>query len=629
MKTFLAHALNITLKALRLLVLLLAALFIFLLIAAALSYHDLKAASDNGLAGKALLTEAAVAAQDRNWAASLEKAKAAEEKFDSALADTEKLRSKALFDRLAPLRSQINDLEYLLQTAEIVSRSLERAIPLAERIDQIRSGANDGNLAKLPTEKKKELLKLVYESEPELNGLKANLNLAVLNLGKIHKIGLLWPIYKQISDIRQELGQAANLMENISPLAKLLPALAGYPEESRFLLIMQNNDELRPTGGFIGVDGILAVKDGEIITLATSDSYHLDMPAVGKWQLTPPAPVKKYLKVENWYLRDANWSPDWPQSARQIETIYRGESAAIGQPVPPFSGVIAINPDLVADLLTIVGPIKVRGEEYNASNFQPLLQYNVEVAYKDQNISSWDRKEIINELLGSLREKLFALPAKRWPELLKAIDRNIAERNLQLFFNDPDQENLARDLGADGEIIRLSDDYLAVIDANLGAFKTDAVVKKSITYEAVGQNGRLQAVLSLGYQHEGGFDWRTTRYRSYTRVYVPLGSKLTSISGLDEATADLSTYDDRELGKTVFGFFFSVEPKSSRNVRISYSLPDTLGSVLADGRYRLLVQKQSGRRTESLKVRLSDGQRELGSWQANLDENRTFSWPNN
>ncbi len=625
MKPFLAHTLNISLKILRLIILLLAVVFLFLIIIIATSYQDLKAAAANGLAGKALMTEAIAAVQRKDWTISREKAASAEEKFNSALEDTKRIKDKAIFNRLAPLRSQVNDLEYLLQTAEIISRSLERAIPLAEKVDGIRSGAAGGDFSALPPAEKEKLLKLVYESEPELNGLKANLNLAVMNLDKIHRIGLLWPIYRQISDVRQELSQAASLMEKTTPLARLLPALAGYPTESRFLLIMQNNDELRPSGGFIGVDGILIAKSGEILSLKTSDSYHLDMPAVGKWQMTPPAPIKKYLEVENWYLRDANWSPDWPQSARKIEEIYRGESAAIGQPVPPFTGIIAINPDLVADLLALVGPITVRGEEYKADNFQPLLQYNVEVAYKEQDISSWDRKEIINELLSALREKLFALPASRWPELIRIIDRNITEKNLQLFFDDQNQEDLARDLGASGEIAKPGGDYLSVVDANLGAFKTDAVIKKNIAYEVSRRDSKAQAVLSLNYQHDGGFDWRTTRYRSYTRVYVPLGSKLISISGLDEATADISVSDDAELDKTVFAFFFSVEPKNSRNIKITYSLPDSLEAAIADQSYRLLIQKQSGRRTESLKVRVIDQGREAASWQADLDEDRSFS----
>jgi len=419
--------------------------------------------------------------------------------------------------------------------------------------------------------------------------------------------------------------KAEALLSRMVPLAKLLPALAGYPESSRFLLVMQNNDELRPSGGFIGVDGILEVKDGEILSLKTADSYHLDMPAVGKWTMTPPEPIKKYLKVENWYLRDSNWSPDWPIAAQKVEEIYRGESAAIGQALPPFTGVIAINPDLVADLLKLVGPITVRGENYTADNFQPLLQYNVEVAYKEQNISSWNRKEIINELLGELKKRLFSLPSDRWSDMLKTADKNITQKNIQIYFANSAWEDLVRDLSASGEVSRQNQDYLLVVDANLGAFKSDVVVKKNIAYTVNEKNGQLNAGLKLNYRHEGGFDWRTTRYRSYTRVYAPLGSKLISLSGLDESQADISTATDAILNKTVFGFFLTVEPGDSREINLVYSLPDNLNSALSSGRYQLLVQKQSGRRTESLQINLVNQGKGLKSWKSDLETDKNFS----
>lgn len=624
MRSYLAHAFNIFLKIFRSVIILLAAVFLFIIITVAVAYRDLKSAADNGLNGKALLTEAAAEIQNKNWSLGLEKARAAQDKFSAALASTDKIKNKALFSRLAPLNTQINDLEYLLKTAEIISRSLIRSIPLVEELDKIRSGATGGDFANLPAAEKERFLKLIYESEPELNGLKANLNLAILNLDKIHKIGILWPVYKQISDVKQELIKAEALLGKMVPLAKLLPALAGYPENSRFLLIMQNNDELRPTGGFIGVDGILEVKEGEILSLKTDDSYHLDMPAVGKWQMVPPAPIKKYLKVENWYLRDANWSPDWPTGARKIEEIYRGESAAIGQAIPPFTGIIALNPDLVADLLRLVGPITVRGENYTADNFQPLLQYNVEVAYKEQNISSWNRKEIINELLSELKKRLFSLPSERWSELLKITDRNISQKNIQVYFNNPAWEDLAGDLKASGEVVKQNQDYLLVVDANLAAFKTDVVVKKNIDYTVEEKNNQLQASLKLNYRHEGGFDWRTTRYRTYTRIYAPLGSKLISLSGLNESQADLTTTDDTDLNKTVFGFFLSVEPGSSQEISLIYSLPASLDSSLSNGSYQLLVQKQSGRRTENLKVRLINQGKNLKNWQTDLETDKNF-----
>ncbi len=628
MKKYLASTLSVAWSIFKYALLIIAAILILVIILLSGAYKDLRGAAAKGLAGKAELTQAVQAAQAEEWRVSLNLANQAQADFSDALKNLQETHDNPAVKNLTLIRNQVNDLEYLLRTAEILSRSLTRILPIADNLSKISSENGKLNFSDLADNDKIRFLQLIYQSEPELTGLKADLELALLNLEKIHRIGILWPVYQQISDIRQELNQATILMSRVSPLIKLLPALAGYPNNSHFLLILQNNDELRPTGGFIGVYGILESHNGNIVSLKSDDSYHLDMPASlsNSWTLQAPAIIKKYLKVEKWYLRDANWSPDWPTSAKKINEIFQGENLAIKQPSESFTGIAAITPDLVADLIRLVGPISVKGADYNADNFQPLLQYNVEVAYKDQNISSWDRKEIINELMAELENRLLKLPPKNWPELLKIIDKAIDSKSLQLYFANDSWEDLARNLGASGEVKKWSGDYLLAVDSNLGAFKSDVVVKKNLSYTVTEDRGGLSATVKLNYRHEGNFDWRTTRYRSYTRVYAPLGSYLVSLSGVDEKTADMSVENDTALNKTVFGFFFTVEPGTSREIIISYRLPSNIDQELKSSGYSLLVQKQAGQRIESLNISVKPLKGKNYRWSTDLESDKAFQF---
>ena len=546
-------------------------------------------------------------AQKQDWSTALAKADQADNEFKSALASLDNAQSKPAIKNLAYINNQISDLQYLLKTGEIVSRLVRQVATPVQALEQITAASPSHKFSDLSEADKSRFLKLVYESQPELNGLKANLDLSVMNLSKIHHIGVLWPVYGKISDIKNELSQASLLVDRASKLVKLMPALAGYPNNSRFLMIMQNNDELRPTGGFIGVYGVMTVHNGQIVSFKADDSYHLDMPAeTNKWNLEPPMPISKYLNVKKWYLRDSNWFPDWPTSAKQIKTIYNGESLAINQPVQPFTGLIAINPDLVAQLIKLVGPVTIKDVTYNADNFQPLLQYNVEVAYKDKNISSWDRKEIINELMMEIKNRLYNLPSNSWGEMLSIISNNITAKNIQMYFDNSDWEALAQSLGAGGEIKQdTASDYLMVVDANLAALKTDSVMKKNITYTVKENKASLDASVELSYRHEGGVDWRTSRYRTYTRIYAPLGSKFVSLNGLDQTAADFTAEDNKSLNKTVFAFFWTVEPGSNKTISLNYTLPDTIKNQLDNGEYQLLVQKESGQRVEKLQVEVT------------------------
>ena len=176
-------------------------------------------------------------------------------------------------------------------------------------------------------------------------------------------------------------------------------------------------------------------------------------------------------------------------------------------------------------------------------------------------------------------------------------------------------------LQADGVIKKTDKDYLLVVDANLAAFKTDSVIEKGIEYDVRGQNqGMAKAKLKLNYQHNGGFDWRTTRYRSYTRVFAPLGSKLVSLKAQDSANLEaksINSYDDLALNKTVFGFFFSLEPGSKGAIVLEYDLPENINRDLQSKNYELIIQKQAGRRTNALRV-IIDGELYLRNLETDL-----------
>ena len=78
----------------------------------------------------------------------------------------------------------------------------------------------------------------------------------------------------------------------------------------------------------MGTLGVLKVKLGDLVYFKTSDAYHLDMPASlsQDFNVDPPVAIKKYLGVDRWYLRDSNWSPDWPTSAKNIQWFYNMEA---------------------------------------------------------------------------------------------------------------------------------------------------------------------------------------------------------------------------------------------------------------------------------------------------------------
>ncbi len=382
-------------------------------------------------------------------------------------------------------------------------------------------------------------------------------------------------------------------------LAKMLPAFSGYPDPANYLVVLENSDELRPTGGFIGTVGRLQAVNGAL-TIKTNDVYHLDMPASlhPEFKVDPPGPIKKYLGVDRWYLRDANWSPDWPTSARKILWFYDLEAKYSTDqdlnPPPQFSGVIAITPRVVTDLLYLTGPVTVDGQTYSKDNFVALLEAEVEMNYKDKGVSEWDRKQVIVGIMAEMEKKLLSWPSDRWPELFDTLEKNIDRKNILVYFSDNELQKISQSLGWSGEMIRPRGDYLMVVDANLAAFKSDRVMDKKFNYQVTAKPGALFSKLTATYTHNGSFDWKTTRYRDYIRVYAPIGSKLTKSSGLEDVSSWEENFQDGTIRYQVFGGYLQIEPGKKATWELNYSLPGGIYDMFAQGKYNLYWQKQPG-----------------------------------
>lgn len=592
-------------------------LFLLSLIPVLVQGSNLKSYVGNMQEGKAQIESAIDYLKEKDYNRTREKAGEAAKSFGEAENILTRIRNNKIANNLSPLAFSLDDLEYLTKTSEILSKSLMRSSAILVEIDSVTSGRLKNSFSSLSDSDRQKVLEIIYQSAPELNGLKANLQLSLDNLNKIHRIGIMLPYNKKIDDIKDQIATAKTTLDNLVPLIQLLPALSGYPQESNFLVVLQNNDELRPTGGFIGTYGLMTIKDAKPAKIITEDVYHLDMPCIGKLTVEPPYPIKKYMNVNYWWLRDANWSPDFPTSARQIQSMFLAENSCTGKNAAVPTAVIAINPDLISDLLKLAGPIIVEGQTYDSSNFQPLLQYNVEMAYKEKDISSWDRKNIINSVVDELENRLTHLSSDKWPEIIRLIQDNIAKRNLQIYFGDQQWQGIANDLQITGEVKDTGSDYLMVVDANLAAFKSDAVMEKRLSYSISDKNDKtLTAKLSLDYKHKGGFDWRTTRYRSYTRIYVPLGSRLISPGDL----TDFSEVDDKSLNKTVFGFFWSIEPGQEKTISLNYSLPSNIKAQ----NYSLYLQKQSGSRLKEFRYDKYFQKQRPYHWQGAPDRDQRF-----
>lgn len=524
----------------------------------------------------------------------------------SHLALTKQKFTPYLFIKKIPyLRRQIIALENVLNGGQNLTAGLSSLTELAAEIfNQLDISDKNEKLGDISAEAKKLALQKLAQSPTQLSGVQADIELAIYFIEQIPQKGLLKSVRQAVDPVKEKLPLLRSLTEKILPFAETLPLLAGYPEEKTYLFLLQNNRELRPTGGFIGTYGIVKLLNGEITNFSTDNTYNLDVQAEGIITEEAPAAIKKHTTSQKWYLRDINWSPDFPTTAQKAIDKYLEE----GGEERKIDGVIAVTPTFIESLLDLTGPLQVDGYTFDSNNLFLTLQKQVEFGFKDDGIAFEDRKDIIGSLGTKLLDQLFALPKEKIKDFWKIFQDDVEEKQIILFSADPMAEELIRRQGWAGEMKKTAGDFIMVVDANLAALKTDAVMERRVEYKVNLTDDKLIGAVEIYYKNNGNFSDLYTRYRSYTRVYVPQGSELIEDGGFvtndryrggEASKAEIyeESFKNRsgeEITYTVIAGFISIEPEEEGVVRLKYELPEEIRKELFEGYYQLYAQKQAG-----------------------------------
>ncbi len=415
-------------------------------------------------------------------------------------------------------------------------------------------------------------------------------NIALVSLNAVSKISKFLPISQ---DGKKELEVLNSVVSELTKKDDV---------ERKFLILLQNADELRPGGGFLGQYAVIKIKNGDVISTYVEDANLLDQRINAK--ITPPFPFYRLMQLKKWKFRDSNFSPDFPTNVEKAKYFFRLAGGNSNQ----FDGVIAVNSIVFNNIFKLTGPIAVPGYggEFNSENASRKLEEIVEKIYlMNPELDTQNRKAIIKKLAPLMIEKLTTLG--NVTKIAEFFHNELKNRNVMINLTDANLQKQIESVYWDGSVPQnWSGDYLMAIDANMGALKTDYYIKREINYDLDFTQPKPTATLNIKYKNTAPYgDWRTSDYHSYLRVYVPKGSEFVSsymVSRL--ATAE-------EFNKTYFGFKVDVIMGREVDSKIVYTLPE---NITADN-YKLLIQKQSGAGNIPVTVHIKNAEGEFNQQQ--------------
>lgn len=551
-------------------------------------YASLKMAYGYGASGQAHISAAENLIYSQNFKHAAEELALAENDFGGAAKILKNLENAALFkNRL--IKNQLLVAENILSIGQETASAIKSIVIVGQQVVDILHKKNI-SFADISAAEKAQVLFVIASSTDKFEQAETEFISAGRQLEEINRLHPIFLFDKMVNPLQQKIPKLRKAVASLVTISRILPAFSGYPDAQTYLLIFENNRELRPTGGFIGTYGILKIKNAAIDSIFTDNSYNLDQPAQSYLNIAPPLPIKDYLKQPKWFFRDSNWSPDFPTAAAHMQWFYYQEKGK-----EKLNGVIAFTPNLIEDLLGYLGAFTVDGLNFTKQNFFDQLEYQVEYGYYKQGIPDSQRKDIIGDLAKQMIAKLYLLPMNQWPDVLDIIAKAMREKQVLVYFNNPDFQALAMAKSWTGEVKQFDGDYFMLVDSNMGALKTDAVMERAINYNLTQtEQNEMMAQVAVDYKNNGLADWKTSRYRTYTRLYAPAGSEIMSIkiSGQEVKKEKIDVYD--ELGKTGFGVFFEVGLRSSQQIIWQYKLPANIAEQVRNGNYSLLAQKQPG-----------------------------------
>lgn len=591
------------------------------------AYEDLK------LANRAVLNEEFGSAQENFTSAGTNFTQAADK---IASINTE---VQALLKIIPMNGANLADAEYLLQIGETVAVLGNDLVNLT---------------SEFKTKDSATITERISFVQQNLSVLLPKLQNVQINLNKIRIEAIPEDKQESFLKIKNYFNIVYSDLEELNRFSTTMNIILGENSLQRYLFVFQNNNEIRPTGGFMGSLALVDIDQGEITNMEIPGGgiYYLQ----GQLLENKIAPYPIQLINSRWEMQDANWFPDFPTSAEKIRWFYEHSGG------PTVDGVLAFNVSIVPKLLEVLGPIEMPeyGKILTPENFVDELQWAVEYEYDHEENNP---KQIISDMAPKLIEKIFSAQGDKLIEVLQILKTSLNEKDVQMYFRNEAVQNKISSYGWTGEIKQSSRDYLAIIDTNIGGYKTDAYIDQNYEIASeIQKNGEIINTLKITRTHNGSDNIFGNKSNvDFVRVYVPQGSQLLSATGFSNITStnfdaidktweedeDLlkiqgalwidpvsKTQVNNEFGKTVFGNWIQTDVGETSEVVIKYKLPfklelknsnnglfNVFNKKQASTFHSLFLQKQSGKQntTYQVSIKLPDNKKLNWSYPENLD----------
>jgi hypothetical protein len=372
------------------------------------------------------------------------------------------------------------------------------------------------------------------------------------------------------------LASTQETADTFSEVTGVLPDLLGADGARNYLLMFQNNAEVRSTGGNPAALVLLTVEDGSVRIAKQASSN--DFPRNVRQGDVPDETVRLVEPRADRFEQNITMFPDFPTSGALAKSYWE---RYLGDRV---DGVLSFDPIALSYLLEATGPITLAtGDVLDAQNAVPTLLGAVYSQYPDY--LAQDR------YFASAASTIFAKLVTDTPPvvpLVTAIDRAIDERRLLMWSTVPEEQTLIEGGPLSGALPDDNDDATSIglffNDIGSGSkmsyyLRSGARIQESTcgdttTYTvAVDMTSiaPLDAATSLPRYVTGLDGVAKGRQFDDLLVYGPVGSTVTDWT--TDATLTTEAARGTDMGRGMIRIRTELAPQDTKSVEVTFTMP--------------------------------------------------------
>ncbi|MFW8745207.1 DUF4012 domain-containing protein, partial [Mesorhizobium japonicum] len=187
----------------------------------------------------------------------------------------------------------------------------------------------------------------ISAAAPALQAASRAMSALDVRIDRIPTSGTVPAVASAVTRLRTASDEGASLLSSLSGAARVLPGMLGAEGERRYLLLVQNNAELRSDGGIPGAVAVVTADHGALALETQSAAFGFPQPVV------PLSAGERGLYGDNLgrYLQNVTMTPDFARSGVLAQAMWRDRT---GETV---DGVIAVDPVALSAVLAVTGPV--------------------------------------------------------------------------------------------------------------------------------------------------------------------------------------------------------------------------------------------------------------------------------